>query len=157
MTVRFISLLTGLGVLDVYLQSLYRSSDPLFLFISNNKGVLLTQLLLAVIVVAISFKKSFRYRLSHLVCYGLALALGTFGLVGMVDAQLTNALYNWVKPVDFMISLDYAVCLGICALSFKCANLRLPVRNLVFLLASPFAVRLPRMRRAHPLTSQPIN
>jgi hypothetical protein len=90
MTTKFISLATAIVLLDVYLQSQLSSSDPLFLFASNNFAVNAGLLILGGLMVAVSFKDKFRYWWSFVGCSLLAVVCGTIGVIGTF---FSNVLY----------------------------------------------------------------
>jgi hypothetical protein len=143
MTLKLVSIFTGLGVLDAFLENLYRPSDLLFLFISNNPVMELLRFSLVAFLLLLSFKKKFWHFMSYAVCAGAAIVLSGIGLLGIMDMHFASYVFNVVKPVDFILFLEAGVMMGMCALSYEHADFRMPFRHQLTVLASLVAHELP--------------
>jgi hypothetical protein len=130
MTKRFISLAMAIVTLDVYLRSQLYPKDPLFFFISNNFAVNVGMIIVAVLVLLVSFKKSFRHWISYAVCGFLAAALSMIGLLSLFSSGIYYWLSGIILPLNAMLVLEAGIILGICALTYehapRPASLKLP-------------------------------
>ncbi len=102
MTIRVIALVTSACAACLYLFSVQEPNDPYFYLVSSNSAVVVIRLVLSAILVSLVFKSKFTYRLTHRLYGGLALALLVFGVSGIVIAPLDYALFNIIKPLDFI-------------------------------------------------------
>src|SRR5665647_200745 len=75
----------------------------LFLFVSPNKMVAVSRVLLAVGMVLLSFKGLLNSIQSRSAVKFLGLGLIAFGALAMVQTSLGSAMYNYVKLLDVMI------------------------------------------------------
>ena len=119
MTIKFISLASAIVTLDVYLQSQLHSNDPLFLFASNNLLVNVGLVILAALVVAVSFKSKFSNWISYLACCVLAACLVTIGVMGTFFSDFIYSFPSILLPLDYMLILEAGVVTGLCALTYK--------------------------------------
>lgn len=119
MTTKFISLATGIVILDVYLQSQLSSSDPLFLFASNSFAVNAGLLILTCLMVGVSFRPQFKRWWSFTAVAGLAIILGLLGMIGLFFGNMPYSFPQVLMPLDYMFLLEASVVFGICALTYK--------------------------------------
>ena len=119
MTTKFISLATGIVLLDVYLRSQLFSSDPLFLFASNSIAVNIGLMILVALMVAVSFKDKFRHWWSFLGAASLAVILGFIGISGVFFSDSIYSFSQILLPMDYLFLMQAAVVFGICALSYE--------------------------------------
>jgi hypothetical protein len=156
MTTKFISLATAIVLLDVYLQSQLSSSDPLFLFASNNFAVNAGLLILGGLMVAVSFKDKFRYWWSFVGCSLLAIVCGTIGVIGTFFSNVLYSFPNVLLPLDYMFLMQAGVVFGICSLSYQHVKvpykLRLPQLSALF---HNFAFPVPKALHSPNSTSRP--
>lgn len=130
MITKFISLATGIVLLDVYLQSQLYSNDPLFLFASDNLIVNAGLLILVALMVVVSFKDKFRHWWSFLGCVSAAILCGTVGMIGLFFSNLLYSFPQVLLPLNYMFLMEAGVVFGICALSYEHVKV-------------PFKLRLP--------------
>jgi hypothetical protein len=119
MTTRFLSLATGIVILDVYLQSQLSSSDPLFYFVSSNQLVNVGFILLALVMVNVSFKRQFSSWYSYASCASAAAVLSIVGLLGILFSDVDNFMSNLLLPLNYLFILEGGVVLGLCALTYQ--------------------------------------
>lgn len=126
MTIKITALLTSVSAVALYIISLQVPNDPYFFFISSNTIVGILRLLLAAGLINIAFQSQFVYKYSH---YGLAIVgalLIAFGLAGLAVPALDYALFNYVKPMDFMYSMLIGTSFAYAAASYGRGTERLP-------------------------------
>lgn len=96
------------------------SSQPdnlLFLFLSPDQSVGLSRILLAIGMVAVSFKSFLSSeRLRSAAKYG-GLALMAFGMSTILFTSLSSALYSYIKLLDVMIIAEAGIIYTSCALT----------------------------------------
>jgi hypothetical protein len=130
MTIKFISLATGIVFLDVYLQSQLYSNDPLFLFASNNPFVNAGLLVIVALMVAVSFKDRFQKWWTYLGCAALAAVFGSLGVLGLLFGNISYSFPQVLLPMDYMFLTEAAIVFGIACLSYRHqevpARMRLP-------------------------------
>ena len=130
MTTKFISLITGLVSLVVYLQSQLSSNDPLFSLTSSSFIVNLLMLILAATAITVSFKTSFRSWYSYAGSALAAIALCFVGIAGIFFPNLVYFFWNILLPLNYMVMLECGVVFGLSCLTYKHAtrpqSLRLP-------------------------------
>jgi hypothetical protein len=119
MTTRFLSLATAIVTLDVYLQSRLSSTDPLFYFTSNNLAVNTAFILLAALMVSVSFRPKFKTWYGYAGCAAAGLFLCTLGTIGILFSDVDNFLSNILLPLNYLIILEAGVVLGLCALTYQ--------------------------------------
>lgn len=122
MTIKFISLATGIVFLDVYLRSQLYSSDPLFLFASSNSLVNVGLLALIAVMVAVSFKDRFRRWWSFACCTAAAIILGVIGVIGLFFSDTWYPFPQILQPLDYMLLMEAGAVFGICSLSYRHAR-----------------------------------
>lgn len=122
MTTKFISLATGIVLLDVYLRSQLYSSDPLFLFASSNTFLNAGLLILVALTIGVSFKNRFRHWWSYAACTAGAVIFGTIGILGTFFGDLLYWFPQFLQLIDSMFLLEAGVVFGISALSYKHAK-----------------------------------
>jgi NhaP-type Na+/H+ or K+/H+ antiporter len=119
---KFLSVLAGLGLIDLSLQTLDSDNNILFLFFSSNKAVALIRLALGAFIIFIAFKGAIKYRLTYYISAAIAALLIVFPLVGMIIPQITYSIYGVVKPMDYLVSLAFGVILSACVLETQQLN-----------------------------------
>lgn len=119
MTTKFISLITGLVSLAVYLQSQLSSNDPLFSLTSNNFIVNLLMLLLAVAAIAVSFQTRFKSWYSYAACTSAAVVLCIAGIAGIFFPNFLYFFWDILLPLNYMIMLECGVIFGLSSLTYK--------------------------------------
>ena len=129
MTTRFLSLATAIVILDVYLQSQLSSSDPLFYFASNNLLINAGLILMAVLMVNVSFKTKFRSWYGYAGCATAAIILSFIGLMGILFSDVDNFLSNVLLPLNYLFILEAGVVFGLCALTYEHAPAPARVRE----------------------------
>ncbi|MBX4190766.1 hypothetical protein KW794_01630 [Candidatus Saccharibacteria bacterium] len=146
MITKFISLATGIVLLDVYLQSQLYSNDPLFLFASNNLVINAGLLIIVGLMVVVSFKDKFRHWWSYIGSIVISAVFGITGIIGLFFSNLLYSIPQVLLPLDYMFLLEAAVVFGICSLSYQHA--KVPIKlNLPKLLAffTNFAFPVPKI------------
>ena len=148
MITRFISLVTGIVTLDVYLRSQLASSDPLFLVFSNNLAINVLMLILTALAISVSFRRRFNTWTGYAICVGLAAVLLGFGTLGIVFSgfiySLWPSLWAVFLPLNYLVILQAGVVLGLCSLSYKHAPKPASVKLSIFSTALPaFKVTVP--------------
>lgn len=130
MTTKFISLITGLVSLAVYLQSQLSSNDPLFSLISNNFIVNLSMLGLAAAAIAISFQTGFKSWYSYAACALAAVILCIAGIAGIFFPGLVYIFWDVLLPLNYMMMLEWGIIFGLSSLTYRHAarpqHIRLP-------------------------------
>lgn len=129
MTTKFISLATGIVLLDVYLRSQLFSSDPLFLFASSSIAVNAGLMVLVGLMVTVSFKNKFNYWWTYVGCAALAILLGISGITGIFFSDTFYAFPQILQPLDYLFFLEASVVFGICCASYKHAPIPSRVRS----------------------------
>jgi hypothetical protein len=119
MTTKFISLVSAIVTLDVFLRSQLSSNDPLFLFASSSLPVNLGLVVLAFLGVAVSFMPKFRKWLWYAGCVLLAVVLGALGVIGAFFSGLFYSFPNLLLPLDYLFILETAIVLAISALAYE--------------------------------------
>lgn len=118
------------ATLIVYLQSQLASNDALFLFISNNLVINILMVGLAAYTVWLSFLRKFTSRYVYGMTVAASFSLALLGIAGILSASLDRYMFDVIKPLNYVMILEAAVIMGICALSYKhpalSINLRLP-------------------------------
>ncbi|HET9721831.1 MAG TPA: hypothetical protein VFP32_02265 [Candidatus Saccharimonadales bacterium] len=128
MAKKFISLATGIVILDVYLQSQLQPKGILFYFASDNIVFNLGLLVLAIALVGLAFKNKFKHWQSFVVCAAAAVILSVIGAAGLFFLGIGTYFFNYLVPFDFLILLQSGIILGLHAMTIKHepAKLRLP-------------------------------
>lgn len=129
MTIKITALLTSVSVVVLYIISLQAPSDPYFFFISSNTLISIIRLLLAAALINIAFQPRFVYKNSHYALAIVAAALIGFGLAGLAIPSMDYALFNYVKPLDFLYSLLIGTFFAYAAASYGRGTERLPRIN----------------------------
>jgi hypothetical protein len=134
MTTRFISLATGIVLLDVFLRSQLSSNDPLFLFASNNIVVNAGLLIIVALMVAVSFSRQFKRWWTFAACAAVAVVFGAIGFAGTFFSEVFYYFPQTLLQLDYMFLMEASVVFGVAALSYKHAplpsKLRLPAVSL---------------------------
>jgi hypothetical protein len=122
MTTKFISLATGIVLLDVYLRSQLSSNDPLFLFASNNLVVNAGLIVLVSLTILVSFKDKFSHWWSFIGCVLAAIVCGLIGVAGLFFSDLLYAFPQILMPLDYMFLIEVGIVFGLASLTHKHAT-----------------------------------
>jgi hypothetical protein len=109
MLVRFVSLVTLICAIAIALVNIQNSSDPLFFIVSGGFGADLARLAISgLMVVAATFAlpKKMHPQLTFSL---LGVSLIALGLVGFVMNSFNYALYDYIKPMDFLMLSDLGI------------------------------------------------
>jgi len=151
MGIKFISLVTGLVTLDVYLQSQLFSNGPLFLLISNNIIVNSLMVALAAGAIFVSFRNGFKNWYFYAACTLAAILLTAIGFAGVFFGTLVYSFWYVSSPLDFLFLLQFGIIFSLCCLSYNHAkrpkNVRLPQ---LVPLGARFKTALPVPKISHP-------
>lgn len=126
MTIKITALLTSVSAVALYIISLQVPNDPYFFFISSNTIVGIVRLLLAAGLINIAFQSRFVYKYSHYALAAIGALFVGFGLAGLAIAPLDYALFNYVKPMDFMYFMLIGTFYAYAAASYGRGTERLP-------------------------------
>lgn len=128
MIIKAISLVMAAVIVGVYQLSRLDSGGVLFLFISSNLLVNIGLVALSAILVRLSFmKKKFTRRTSFAATAAGAVLFGLFGAGAIIFPSLDYRLYDVLKPMDYLIFIEAAIILGVCALTYQHQPLNLKV------------------------------
>lgn len=116
---KFLSVLAGLGLMDLSLQTIDSNNNILFLFFSSNRAVAVVRLVLGAFIIFLAFKGTIKYRLTYYISAVVAALLILFPLVGMAIPQMTYSIYGVIKPMDYLVSLAFGVILSACVLEIE--------------------------------------
>ena len=119
MTQKAISLSMAAGILVAYLWSQLQPSGGLFLLMSSNMAVNVFWLILAGLIVRLSFTTKFKTDLGYGLTAGgamLSLLIGGFGLLA---ASFNYSFYSWFGPLDFLLLTEAGIIMALCALSIQ--------------------------------------
>ena len=111
MTIRVTVILTSVSAVSLYVFSLLWPSDPYFFFASPNLGTAIARLAIAAVIVYLSFKQRFIYKRSNRIVTVLGAGLVVFGLAGLVVPSLDYALFNVIRPFDYIYAIGMG-CIG---------------------------------------------
>ncbi len=107
---------------NIYMRSQLAPNDPLFLFISTNSVLNILLILLACLVVAVSFTSRFKNWYFYAACSGLAVFLCLIGVISLFSSNIDYWLSGLLLPLDSMLVLEAGIILAVCSLSYKHAN-----------------------------------
>ena len=131
MTIKFISLVTAIVLLDVSLQSQLSPSGPLSSFASSNLAVNTFLILMVGLMVDLSFRSKFNNWRSFFSCALLGPVLLIIGALGSFFSNTVYWFPSFLLPLDYLFILQAGAIFSLCALSYKHQKL-------------PFRIRLPR-------------
>jgi len=116
---KYLSLVTAIGILYVYLLSQLRSGDALFLVTSSSLLINIVLLALAVAAVYISFVGKFKTAQAYIATSSASVLLSVMGLIGVAFSSLDNYFAGAIKPLDYLMFLQLGIIFSICSLSYK--------------------------------------
>ena len=94
----------------------------LFLFLSSNKLIAVSRIVLAAGMVALSFKGLIEKEKTRQSVKYAGLGLILFGILSMLMTGLSSAMYDYVKLIDVMIIAEAGVIFTSCALTLPQAQ-----------------------------------
>ena len=116
MLVKFISLVSLICAVAISSVNLKDASDPLFFIVSGGLGPDLSRIALSAFMVLLAFfalpKKAHLVR--SLLLTGTAL-IG-IGITGVVISSVNYALYDYIKPLDFLMIIETGIVSNLVAL-----------------------------------------
>jgi hypothetical protein len=116
MLVKFVSLVTLICAIAIASVNIQNSSDPLFFIVAGGIGADLIRIVLAGGMVAAAFlplPKRIHPEVSVLL---LGILLISFGITGFVMNSFDYVLYNYVKPLDFLMLSEAGIVTSLAAL-----------------------------------------
>lgn len=119
MLTKVLSLVTGIGTLDVYLQSQRSSSDLLFAVISGNLIINMLMVGLAALAISVSYRRVFITWNGYAACAILAALLIFIGGGGIFFSGFSSVFWTIFMPLNYLLMLEIGVILGINCLSYK--------------------------------------
>ncbi|MBA3757998.1 hypothetical protein H0X09_04035 [Candidatus Saccharibacteria bacterium] len=129
---KLISVVTLVGLIAVVLMARADSSDPLFYFLSLDPGATMLKITLVFGMLLMAFKNSFSSSnlRSSMAVFGLSLV--TVGTAGLFMPTFGNAIYDFLKPLDFLLLVESG-------LVYSAAALESPIIKPVYRKAEPAA------------------
>lgn len=101
-------------------------NDIYFAFISGNVVIAIFRMLIIAVLIYLSFKRRFVYRLSHRVAGGLGVALICFGIITVAIESLTDTSLSFIKPFDFLFFVGCGLLISMTSLAYKHGRKKLP-------------------------------
>ena|SRR5579884_2004640 len=129
MVTKSISLATAIVSADVFLRSRLYSSDPLFLFISNEWAANVLMLVLAAAAVYLSFRKKFSSWFGFAACTINAVLFVAIGFLGVFYSDYIHSLWSAMLPLNYILMMQTGIVFGICALSYDHADMPVYIRQ----------------------------
>jgi hypothetical protein len=149
MIVKLVSLVNLICVVAISSLNLKNASDPMFFIVAGGVGANLVRILLAGLMISaafVSLPKKWRFEPGLLFLGFLLVALG---ISGFVLNSFDYALYNYIKPLDFLIISEAGIVASLVALE---------AHKPIFRFKNPYQrtftiAFLPRLRDIKPATA----
>lgn len=126
MTIKITALLTSVSVAVLYLFSLKYPNDPYFYIISSSAVIAAGRLLVAAAMLYLALRKRLYFNFSHTLLYTLGALFVVAGFAGIIIAPFDYALFNYLKPLDFIFMIEAGLYFGLAATSFEHGTKPLP-------------------------------
>ncbi len=135
MTTKILSSVTVAGTLYVFLLSLLRPGDALFLITSSDTGLNLALVVLALFAMYVSYVEKFKSSGLYMTTLVFAVLFLVIGFIGLTYSSIENYFTALVEPVDFIVAMILGVVFSLSALSAEHKPIDLqPVHNYLSLI-----------------------
>jgi|GEM_PF-3403035 len=135
MVIRLLSLVVTVCISELTFIGAQAPNDPLFLFISNNRTVVIARLILIMLALNISFKGRFRHIASQRASALLGTSLIIFGVAASVSQTVFDKLGSYLKLFDLVFIIEIGIILSLAAITYRASKRK-------FSLTSTFLYRL---------------
>jgi hypothetical protein len=140
MIAKLVSLITLMSSVGLYILSASDPMDPLFFIISNNIAVEITRVLfLAALALAVFFPIIKQAQMQKVMgCVGGLFIIA--GIIGFMTNGLSYLLYNYFRPLDFVILTEAGIVSTLLALEPQTQTADKPLFSLS--MPHPFSKKL---------------
>ncbi len=112
-------LLSGLCAALLYLLWLQNPDDDLFLFVSSNRAIVISRVILAAIFIIISFRQHFTYKETRFIFGITATLLTVFGFIGISIQSVDYGLIGVINPLDYLYFIGTGLMMLLTPLTYK--------------------------------------
>jgi len=145
MTTKITAFVVSVVAAALFITGWLWPNDPYFFIISSNSAVAIVRLMLAGLLVWAVFGSNPRHAFAQYFYFGLASVLVVFGIAGMGVPNMDYALFNFVKPLDYVLIVGIGIFFGCASLSCGHGAKEL----LQFSFRHPPSLRLTQLRLPH--------
>ncbi len=154
MTTKIAAFVVSLVSAGLFITSRLWPNDPYFFIVSSNVVTATARLVLAGLMIKLAFGRRIQRRSTSHLYLGLAAALLGLGVAGLSMQSLDYALFNIIKPLDYIFIVGLGSLLACAGLGYRYEP---EIKKLNwFSSPHPFQLRLIRLRLP-PLHSPPLS
>jgi hypothetical protein len=126
MTIKVTAITVSVFAMVLYILGAAFPNDPYFDLISSNLIVGIGRLLVAGILLRLALKGRFAAQAGPYIARGAGLALIVLGLIGIVVAPVTYALFSLIKPMDYVFLMQTGIIFCLASLTYARGTERFP-------------------------------
>lgn len=143
MVIKLLSIVVAICAGELLVLGIQAPDDPLFLFISNSQAVVALRLILVVMALIISFRKSFVYYFSRTFIGVIGIFLVFVGGMGAISQTIIDEFGTFVKVLDYILLMQVGLVFCLASLSYPARRRQLVWRkSLLQRVPKPLALKL---------------